>query len=154
MQETVRSRGSSNNSRLPPFAEIKNRERCWLWCFALDRSWSVQVRALLESKSKPFAYIMFEPLYQLGKPYTLREDEIIRRTRDWINEPFTQPNDVIVCALLDIQRHVSSIVDILCWSDLPLTSSGLLVGFNYNSLLQPAQENMDRIWEYWRPILQ
>jgi hypothetical protein len=95
-----------------------------------------------------------ELLNQLGKPYTLREDEIIRRTREWINEPFTQPNDVLVCALLDIQRHVSSIVDILCWSDLPLTSSGLLVGFNYNSLLQPAQENMDRIWDHWRPILQ
>ncbi|KAI5453006.1 hypothetical protein NCC49_006537 [Naganishia albida] len=112
--------------------EIKNRERCWLWCFALDRSWSVQ----------------------LGKPYTLRADEIVRRTREWIHEPFSQPNDVLVCALLDIQRHVSDIVDILCWSDMPLTSSGLLANFNYNFVLQPAQEHMVRIWDYWKPVLE
>jgi hypothetical protein len=91
---------------------------------------------------------------QLGKPYTLRADEIVRRTREWINEPFSQPNDVLVCALLDIQRHVSDIVDILCWSDMPLTSSGLLANFNYNFVLQPAQEHMGRIWEYWKPLLE
>ena len=28
--------------------EIKNRERCWLWCFALDRSWSVQVSRFVQ----------------------------------------------------------------------------------------------------------
>lgn len=31
-----------------PLAEIKNRERCWLWCFALDRSWSVQVSRFVQ----------------------------------------------------------------------------------------------------------
>lgn len=91
---------------------------------------------------------------QLGKPYTLRDDEIVRRTRDWIHEPFSQPNDVLVCTLLDIQRHASDIVDILCWSDMPLNSSGLLANFNYNFVLQPAQENMVRIWEYWKPLLE
>jgi hypothetical protein len=93
-------------------------------------------------------------LDQLGKPYTLREDEIIRRTREWIHEPHSQPNDVLVCTLLDIQRHASDIVDILCWSDMPMSSSGLLINFNYNFVLQPAHEHMIRIWDYWKALLE
>lgn len=66
--------------------EIINRERTWFLCFAVDRSLSAQ----------------------MGKPYTIREDWIIRNCRLWSLQRLSKPWDIGISALVDLQKtHVS-----------------------------------------------
>jgi hypothetical protein len=71
--------------------EILNRERCWLHCFILDRSVSAQ----------------------MGKPYSLREDYIIRNACEagWQEQRFTLPSDKAVAAYVVLQQIMSRAID-------------------------------------------
>ena len=66
--------------------EILNRERTWYICFIVDRSISAQ----------------------MGKPYTVREDWIVRNCRNW-GSRFSRIWDIGISALVDLHRiHVST----------------------------------------------
>ncbi len=66
--------------------EIMNRERTWFICFAVDRNLSGQ----------------------MGKPYTIREDWLIRNCRHWCLQRLSKPWDVGISALVELLRiHVS-----------------------------------------------
>jgi hypothetical protein len=71
--------------------EILNRERCWLHCFILDRSTSSQ----------------------MGKPYSLREDYIIRNACEaaWHEQRFTLLSDRPVSAYVVLQQIMSRAID-------------------------------------------
>lgn len=69
--------------------EIINRERCWLHCFVLDRSISAQ----------------------MGKPYTLREDYIIRNASDWHQQRFSLATDRALAAYVVLQQIMSRAID-------------------------------------------
>lgn len=71
--------------------QIINRERCWLHCFVLDRSLSAQ----------------------MGKPYTLREDYIIRKACEasWHQQPFSLPSDRPLSAYVVLQQIMSRAID-------------------------------------------
>lgn len=71
--------------------QIINRERCWLHCFILDRSLSAQ----------------------MGKPYTLREDFIIRHACEstWHDQRFSLPSDKAMAAYVVLQQIMSRAID-------------------------------------------
>ncbi|KAG8970236.1 hypothetical protein FRC03_010426 [Tulasnella sp. 419] len=72
--------------------EIRNRERTWLLCYALDRSLSSQ----------------------MGKPHTVKEDYIIRNAgSQWWRHPDALPFDVGLAAYVEIQRILSRGLDFL-----------------------------------------
>jgi hypothetical protein len=83
--------------------EILNRERCWLHCFVLDRSLSVQ----------------------MGKPYSIREDYIIRNSCEasWLNQRFSLPSDTALAAFVNLQQIMSRAIDHIYSSTS--TASGL-----------------------------
>jgi hypothetical protein len=71
--------------------KIINRERTWLLCFILDRSISAQ----------------------MGKPYTLREDYIIRNACEasWHLQRFSLPTDRALAAYAVLQQIMSRAID-------------------------------------------
>lgn len=71
--------------------QIINRERTWLLCFILDRSISAQ----------------------MGKPYTLREDYIIRNACEasWHLQRFSLPADRALAAYVVLQQIMSRAID-------------------------------------------
>lgn len=56
--------------------EVHNRERTWLLCFVLDRSFSAA----------------------MGKPYSIKEDYIIRNAGSWWQGPLAVPMDMALAA--------------------------------------------------------
>ncbi|KAJ3526783.1 hypothetical protein NM688_g8218 [Phlebia brevispora] len=90
--------------------EVHNRERTWIFCFCLDRSFSAQ----------------------MGKPYTIKEDFIIRNASQWCRSPVAIPSDVSLAAYADLQRILTRSLDLLYSgtnspSGLQLDSDYLLV---------------------------
>ena len=83
--------------------EIINRERCWLHCFVLDRSLSAQ----------------------MGKPYTIREDYIIRSAceNQWHVQRFSLPSDRGLIGYVQLQHIMSRAIDSIYSSTS--TASGL-----------------------------
>ncbi|EPS94764.1 hypothetical protein FOMPIDRAFT_1038716 [Fomitopsis schrenkii] len=72
--------------------EIHNRQRTWIVCFILDRSFSAQ----------------------MGKPYTIKEDSfIIRNALQWSRSPMSVPSDAHTAAMVDLQRIVTRSLDLL-----------------------------------------
>ncbi|KAI0958055.1 hypothetical protein AcW1_006243 [Taiwanofungus camphoratus] len=71
--------------------EVHNRERTWIACFCLDRSFSAQ----------------------MGKPYTIREDFVIRNASQWCRSPVAMPSDVQLAAYADLQRILTRSLDLL-----------------------------------------
>ncbi|GJE87047.1 Zn(II)2Cys6 transcription factor [Phanerochaete sordida] len=71
--------------------EVRNRERTWIFCFCLDRSFSAQ----------------------MGKPYTIKEDFIIRNASQWSRAPNAIPSDVAIAAYADLQRILTRSLDLL-----------------------------------------
>jgi hypothetical protein len=71
--------------------QIINRERCWLHCFILDRSISAQ----------------------MGKPYTIKEDYIIRKAAEssWHQQKFSLPSDHAMAAYSVLQQIMSRAID-------------------------------------------
>lgn len=71
--------------------EVHNRERTWILCFALDRSFSAQ----------------------MGKPSSIKEDYIIRNADQWCHSPVAVPSDVSLVAYAELQRVLSRSLDFL-----------------------------------------
>ncbi|SNX86216.1 uncharacterized protein MEPE_04925 [Melanopsichium pennsylvanicum] len=105
--------------------EILNRERTWYVCFALDRGLSIQ----------------------MGKPYTIREDWIIRNCRNW-GSRFSRPWDLSVSALVDLYRISSRQLDFLYSSTSSV--SGLNTEIDYSLVLPVFNEQLQEWREEWR----
>ncbi|KAK2466676.1 hypothetical protein APHAL10511_000934 [Amanita phalloides] len=87
--------------------EVHNRERTWILCFTLDRSFSAQ----------------------MGKPHSIREDFIIRNAMQWANSPVAVPSDTSLAAYTELQRILSRSLDFL-YSAMD-TASGLQNHLDY-----------------------
>ncbi|WVQ96072.1 hypothetical protein IAU59_003172 [Kwoniella sp. CBS 9459] len=107
--------------------EIINRERCWLHCFVLDRSLSAQ----------------------MGKPYTLREDYIIRNACEasWHQQRFTLPSDRALSAYVVLQQIMSRAIDSIYSSTT--TVSGLRHDCDYMLIVRSAHEELRRWLTEW-----
>ncbi|KAM6500251.1 Fungal specific transcription factor domain containing protein [Amanita muscaria] len=71
--------------------EVHNRERTWILLFSLDRSFS----------------------NQMGKPYCVKEDNIIRNALQWANSPVAAPSDMSIASYSELQRILSRSLDFL-----------------------------------------
>nr|ODN92572.1 hypothetical protein L203_00851 [Cryptococcus depauperatus CBS 7841] len=102
--------------------EIINRERCWLHCFVLDRSLSAQ----------------------MGKPYSLREDYIIRSSCEpaWYQQKFSLPSDRNLSAYVALQQIMSRAIDSIYSSTT--TISGLRHDCDYMLIVRSAHEELRR----------
>ncbi|WVQ84810.1 hypothetical protein IAT38_006967 [Cryptococcus sp. DSM 104549] len=102
--------------------EIINRERCWLHCFVLDRSLSAQ----------------------MGKPYTLREDYIIRNACEasWHQQRFSLPSDHALSGYVALQQIMSRAIDSIYSSTT--TVSGLRHDCDYMLIVRSAHEELRR----------
>ncbi|KAF9479273.1 hypothetical protein BDN70DRAFT_807308 [Pholiota conissans] len=87
--------------------EVHNRERTWILCFCLDRSFSAQ----------------------MGKPSSVKEDYIIRHTTEWYMSPFANPSDASLAAYAELQRTLSRSLEFL-YSGTD-TASGLQTNCDY-----------------------
>ncbi|WWC95401.1 hypothetical protein V866_002263 [Kwoniella sp. B9012] len=107
--------------------EIINRERCWLHCFVLDRSLSAQ----------------------MGKPYTLREDYIIRNACEasWHQQRFSLPSDRPLSAYVVLQQIMSRAIDSIYSSTT--TVSGLRHDCDYMLIVRSAHEELRRWLTEW-----
>lgn len=105
--------------------EILNRERTWYVCFAVDRGVSIQ----------------------MGKPYTIREDWIIRNCRNW-GSRFSRPWDLSVSAVVDLYRISSRQLDFLYSSTSSV--SGLNTEIDYSLVLPVFNEQLQEWREEWR----
>ncbi|OXC82963.1 hypothetical protein J005_05079 [Cryptococcus neoformans] len=102
--------------------EIINRERCWLHCFVLDRSLSAQ----------------------MGKPYSLREDYIIRNACEsvWHQQKFSLLSDAALSAYVMLQQIMSRAIDSIYSSTT--TVSGLRHDCDYMLIVRSAHEELRR----------
>jgi len=121
-RKSIITSGDSEETRARE-KEIVNRERCWLLCFVLDRSFSAQ----------------------LGKPWTIREDYIIRNChRDsWLSQRDSQDSDLPLSAYVNLQQIMSRALDTLYSSTT--TASGLMIQCDYPLVLRSVQEQLD-LW--------
>ncbi|KAF8643779.1 hypothetical protein AX16_008798 [Volvariella volvacea WC 439] len=71
--------------------EVHNRERTWILCFCLDRSFSAQ----------------------MGKPHSIKEDSIIRNATEWARASAAIPSDISLAAYVGLQRILSRSLDFL-----------------------------------------
>lgn len=112
--------------------EIINRERCWLMCFVLDRSVSAQ----------------------MGKPYTLREDYIIRHANEdsWHKQRFSLLSDAGLAAYVVLQQIMSRAIDSIYSSTT--TVSGLREDCDYMLIVRSAHEELRRWIGHWTHIMQ
>ncbi|ODN99152.1 hypothetical protein I350_07310 [Cryptococcus amylolentus CBS 6273] len=102
--------------------EIINRERCWLHCFVLDRSLSAQ----------------------MGKPYSLKEDYIIRSSCEatWAQQAYSLPSDAALSAYVMLQQIMSRAIDSIYSSTT--TVSGLRDDCDYMMIVRSAHEELRR----------
>ncbi|KAH7107577.1 fungal-specific transcription factor domain-containing protein [Auriculariales sp. MPI-PUGE-AT-0066] len=71
--------------------EARNRERAWVMCFIMDRSSSGQ----------------------LGKPYCITDESMIRGLSQWYRHPYALPTDPGLAAYAEVQRLLSRSLDFL-----------------------------------------
>lgn len=105
--------------------EIINRERTWLMCFSIDRSISGQ----------------------MGKPWTIREDWIIRNSRHWCLQRLSQPWDLGISGLVELLRLTSRQLDFLYSSTTSV--SGLNTEIDYGSILRVFNEQIEEWHSVW-----
>lgn len=105
--------------------EIINRERTWLLCFSVDRSISGQ----------------------MGKPWTIREDWIIRNSRHWGLQRLSKPWDLGLSALVELMRIMTRQFDFLFSSTT--TVSGLNNDIDYNTTLRIFNEQLQEWYDTW-----
>ena len=105
--------------------EILNRERTWYICFCVDRTLSAQ----------------------MGKPYSIREDFIIRHASDWCVQTLSRPWDLGICALVDLLRVQTRQLDFLYSSTV--TPSGLNVDLDYPAILPSFNEQLNETMQFW-----
>lgn len=93
-------------------------------CFVLDRSLSAQ----------------------MGKPYSIREDYIIRNASKWIeNNPFANPEDRGLVAYAGLQQILSRSLDFV-YSGVS-TASGLQADIDYPLLLRSVDAQLN-VWRH------
>ncbi|KAF8969593.1 hypothetical protein BDZ97DRAFT_1902397 [Flammula alnicola] len=98
--------------------EVHNRERTWIMCFCLDRSFSAQ----------------------MGKPSSIKEDYIIRHTTEWYTSPVANPSDVSLAAYAELQRILSRSLEFLySGTDSP---SGLQLNCDYLLVIKTFETQM------------
>ncbi|PCH37919.1 hypothetical protein WOLCODRAFT_22945 [Wolfiporia cocos MD-104 SS10] len=98
--------------------EIHNRERTWILCFILDRSFSAQ----------------------MGKPYMIKEDFIIRNASEWSRSPVAMPSDAHTAGYADLQRILTRSLDLL-YSGAS-TSSGLQEDCDYLLVIKTMETQL------------
>ncbi|KAF5339491.1 hypothetical protein D9757_014701 [Collybiopsis confluens] len=101
--------------------EVHNRERTWIFCFCLDRSHSAL----------------------MGKPYTIKEDFIIRNADGWCRSPVAISSDWSIAAYAELQRILSRSLDFLyskadSASGLQTSCDYLLVVKTFESQIQES----------------
>ncbi|KAL4401562.1 DNA-binding transcription factor [Malassezia pachydermatis] len=105
--------------------DVLNRERTWYICFCVDRTLSAQ----------------------MGKPYSIREDFLIRHAAEWCLQPFSRPWDLGICALVDLLRVQTRQLDFLYSSTV--TPSGLNVDLDYPAILPSFNEQLSETMQFW-----
>ncbi|KAJ7578465.1 fungal-specific transcription factor domain-containing protein [Mycena floridula] len=110
--------------------EVHNRERTWLLCFCLDRSYSAQ----------------------MGKPHSIKEDYIIRNVDEWCLLPTANWADPSLAAYCDLQRIVSRSLDFLyAGTDTP---SGLQSSCDYVLIIKTFEAQILASAKRWRMIME
>ncbi|KAG6836870.1 hypothetical protein H0H93_001930 [Arthromyces matolae] len=105
--------------------EVHNRERTWILCFCLDRSFSAQ----------------------MGKPHSIKEDAIIRGAGEWCYSPIAAPSDPSLCAYAELQRVLSRCLDFLyAGTDTP---SGLQVHCDYMLVIKSFEAQLYKWKDEW-----
>ncbi|KAF9053126.1 fungal-specific transcription factor domain-containing protein [Panaeolus papilionaceus] len=98
--------------------EVHNRERTWILCFCLDRSFSAQ----------------------MGKPHSIKEDYIIRHTSEWRSSPVAKPSDSSLAAYAELQRILSRSLEFLySGTDSP---SGLQSNVDYLLIIKTFETQL------------
>ncbi|CAL1702548.1 unnamed protein product [Somion occarium] len=106
--------------------EILNRTRLWINCYNLDRSLSTQY----------------------GKPYSIKEDYVIRTSSDWYRKSkYNDPLDVGLCGYNALLRIVARFHDEV-FSD-PSTPSGLNERVNFLQLAQSYDTELSANHDEW-----
>lgn len=108
--------------------EVHNRERTWILCFILDRSFSSQ----------------------MGKPCSIKEDFIIRNVEIWCNAPTATWSDPSLAAYSDLQRIVSRSLDFL-YSEIN-SASGLQTSCDYFLIIKTFESQVIASAKRWRMI--
>ncbi|KAG5644045.1 hypothetical protein DXG03_009197 [Asterophora parasitica] len=99
--------------------EVHNRERTWIMCFCLDRSFSAQ----------------------MGKPHSIKEDAIIRNADKWCYSPVAAQSDASLPAYAELQRILSRCLDFLySGTDTP---SGLQIHCDYMLVIKSFEAQLD-----------
>jgi hypothetical protein len=98
--------------------EIRNRERTWLFCFILDRSFSAQ----------------------MGKPHSIKEDFIIRNASQWWRQPGATLEDAGIAGYVEMQRILSRSLDFL-YSGTS-TASGLQTDCDYLLVIKTIETQL------------
>ncbi|KAJ6531569.1 fungal-specific transcription factor domain-containing protein [Mycena vulgaris] len=108
--------------------EVHNRERTWLLCFCLDRSFSAQ----------------------MGKPYSIKEDFVIRNAQQWSRAPVAIVTDSALAGYVDLQRMISRSLDLLySGTDTP---SGLLENCDYLLVIKTFEAQIIASRQHWEAI--
>ncbi|KAJ7461651.1 fungal-specific transcription factor domain-containing protein [Mycena latifolia] len=108
--------------------EVHNRERTWLMCFCLDRSFSAQ----------------------MGKPYSIKEDFVIRNAQQWARAPAAIASDTGVAGYVDLQRIISRSLDLL-YSGTD-TASGLLENCDYLLVIKTFETQVIASRQHWESV--
>ncbi|KAI0034048.1 fungal-specific transcription factor domain-containing protein [Vararia minispora EC-137] len=104
--------------------EVHNRERTWLVCFCLDRSLSAQ----------------------MGKPFTIKEDAIIRDALQWVRSPLAQRGDFPIAAYVELQRIMSRSLELL--SSDTRSASGLQMDIDYMVVLRTFERQIETWYQH------
>ncbi|KAJ8092554.1 hypothetical protein PM082_006879 [Marasmius tenuissimus] len=105
--------------------EVHNRERTWMVCFCLDRS---------------FSSVM-------GKPHTIKEDFIIRNAENWCKSSTAVPSDRGITAYLDLQRILTRSLEFLhSGTDSP---NGLQTSIDYMLTIRTFEAQITASRERW-----
>ncbi|KAG8863074.1 hypothetical protein FRB96_009254 [Tulasnella sp. 330] len=106
--------------------ELRNRERTWMLCYALDRSLSSQT----------------------GKPHSINEDYIIRDAYRWWQHPQAKSTDVGLAAYVEYQRTLSRALDFLYSGTT--TASGLQTDCDYLTVVKGVESQLISWLEGWK----
>ncbi|KAI8989815.1 fungal-specific transcription factor domain-containing protein [Trametes punicea] len=98
--------------------EVHNRERTWIFCFCLDRSFSAQ----------------------MGKPYSIKEDYMIRSASQWARSPVAIASDSALASYADLQRILTRSLDLLYSGTT--NSSGLQVDCDFLLVIKTMETQL------------
>jgi hypothetical protein len=120
--------------------EVHNRERTWILCYCLDRSFSAQ----------------------MGKPHCIKEEYVrecfcyqiltspsfvLRNASQWYRSPAAVPSDATLAAYLEFQRILSRSLDVLySGTNSP---SGLQVDIDYLLVIKTVESQMVAWQQDW-----